>query len=39
MKGSKKGRKTGNFDKDWGDKQQRAFIKLLDAFGEATNLA
>ena len=35
MKGSKNGRKTGNFDKDWGDKQQRAFIKLLDAFLEA----
>ena len=35
MKGSKNGRKTGDFDKEWTDAQQRAFLTLLGAFEKA----
>jgi transposase InsO family protein len=35
MKGSKEGRKTGDFDKEWGRAQQDAFLELLTAFERA----
>jgi RNase H-like domain found in reverse transcriptase/Reverse transcriptase (RNA-dependent DNA polymerase)/Integrase zinc binding domain/Chromo (CHRromatin Organisation MOdifier) domain/Integrase core domain len=35
MKGSKDGRKTGEFDKEWGSAQQGAFLRLLSAFETA----
>ena len=35
LKGSKNGRKTGDFNADWGEPQQRAFLRLLRAFQEA----
>lgn len=35
MKGSKGGKKTGNFSKEWGSAQQEAFLELLNAFETA----
>ena len=35
MKGSKNGKKTGDFMKEWGKAQQEAFIDLLSAFEKA----
>jgi transposase InsO family protein len=35
MKGSKNGKKTGDFKKEWGKAQQEAFINLLSAFETA----
>jgi hypothetical protein len=35
LKGSKNGRKMGDFDKEWGDKQRQAFLRLLGAFEQA----
>lgn len=32
LKGSKNGRKTGDFSQEWKEKQQNAFLELLDAF-------
>jgi transposase InsO family protein len=35
MKGSKNGKKTGDFKKEWGKAQQESFIDLLSAFEKA----
>ena len=35
MKGSKNGRKTGDFEKEWGSAQMDAFLALLGAFEQA----
>jgi len=35
LKGSKNGRKTGDFSKEWGKQQQQAFLNLLGAFQTA----
>ena len=35
MKGSKDGRKTGDFGKEWGSAQKDAFLELLGAFERA----
>ena len=35
MKGSKNGKKVGDFDKEWGSTQKDAFLELLDAFVRA----
>ena len=35
LKGSQNGRKSGNFSKEWGELQQKAFLELLGTFQKA----
>jgi hypothetical protein len=35
LKGSQNGQKTGNFSKEWGGRQQQAFLELLGMFQKA----
>ena len=35
LKGSQNRRKTGNFSKEWGERQQQAFLELLGTFQKA----
>ena len=35
LKGSQNGRKIGNFSREWGERQQRAFLELLGTFQKA----
>src|SRR5438045_8608914 len=35
LKGSQNGHKSGNFSKEWGELQQKAFLKLLGTFQKA----